>query len=74
VIRVERTHMVIDGRLKERGLVDEEQPSYRLTDRGDASIAALDAARREGIIAYLTHLGDDERRRLEVALGADRRD
>ena len=62
------------GRLKERGLVEEEQRSYRLTDRGDESIAALDAARREGIIAYVAHLGEDERGRLEVALGADRRD
>jgi DNA-binding MarR family transcriptional regulator len=61
------------GRLRERGLVDEDQRSYRLTDRGDESIAELDAARREGIVAYVTHLGEDERRRLEVALGVHRR-
>lgn len=59
------------GRLKEQGLVVEEQRSYRLTDRGDESIAALDAARREGIVAYVEHLEEDERRRLEVALGAE---
>ena len=62
------------GRLQQQGLVVEEQRSYRLTDSGDESIAALDAARREGIVAYVEHLGEDERHRLELALGADRRD
>lgn len=70
---VEAVYPVL-GQLKGRGLVIEEQRSYRLTDSGDESIAALDAARREGIASYLAHLGEDERRRLEVAFGADRPD
>jgi DNA-binding MarR family transcriptional regulator len=61
------------GRLQEQGLVVEEQRTYRLTDRGNESIAALDGARRDGIVAYVEHLEEDERRRLEVMLGADQR-
>ena len=59
------------GRLKQHGDVREDQRSYALTDVGEASVASLDAARREGIEAFVSDLDDDARRRLESALGLD---
>jgi len=60
------------GQLKDGGLVREEQRTYLLTDRGEESVASLNAARREGIVAYVVRLGDDDRRSLEAAFGLDR--
>ena len=60
------------GQLKDEGLIREAQKScYLLTDRGEESVASLNAARREGIVAYIVRLGDDERRSLEVAFGLE---
>jgi DNA-binding MarR family transcriptional regulator len=60
------------GQLKDRGLVREAQKGcYLLTDHGEESLASLNAARREGITAYVVRLEDDERRSLEAALGVD---
>jgi DNA-binding MarR family transcriptional regulator len=58
-------------RLIARGDIQEQQRHYSLTEQGQASVGSLDAARREGIAAYVADLDPDDRRRLEVALGRD---
>lgn len=59
------------GQLRERGLVREDQRRYRLTDRGEESLASLNEARREGILAYVARLAEDDRRNLEAAFGVE---
>jgi DNA-binding MarR family transcriptional regulator len=59
----------VPRRLAQYGLTHEEGRRYQLTDRGDESIAALAAARREGIAAYVGQLDAEERARLAQALG-----
>lgn len=56
-------------RLVARRDIREEQRHYSLTENGEASIVALDAARRDGIAAYVAGLDADDRERLELALG-----
>ncbi len=59
-------------RLRGRGYLREERRRYSLTQQGQELVATLDAARREGIQAYVDQLSPDESRRLEAALGIAR--
>jgi DNA-binding MarR family transcriptional regulator len=52
-----------------RGDVAEEHRRYSLTTAGQESVAALEAAGREGVAAFLGRLPDEERRRLDALLG-----
>lgn len=58
--------------LRGRGYVREERRQYSLSQQGRELVAELDAARREGIQAYVDQLSPDERRRLDAALGIAR--
>lgn len=55
--------------LQHRGYLREERRRYVLTERGQDLVAALDAAHRDGIQAYVDRLDPDERRRLDGAFG-----
>jgi DNA-binding MarR family transcriptional regulator len=52
-----------------RGYTREERRRHSLTDAGHELVAALDAAHRAGIEAYVAELSPEERRQIEVALG-----
>jgi DNA-binding MarR family transcriptional regulator len=54
--------------LRRRGYIREERRQYSLSQRGLELEAALDAAHREGIRAYVDQLDRDERQRLSKAL------
>ena len=56
-------------RLRGRGYLNEEGRQYSLSDQGKELVAKLDAARRQGIRAYVEQLDPDDRRRLEAAFG-----
>jgi DNA-binding MarR family transcriptional regulator len=56
-------------RLRGRGYLHEEHRQYSLSRQGQELVAGLDAARREGIQAYVDQLGPDETRRLDAAFG-----
>jgi DNA-binding MarR family transcriptional regulator len=58
--------------LRRGGYLREERRRYALTERGQDLAATLDAARREGIQAYVDHLDPDERRQLDAAFGIAR--
>jgi DNA-binding MarR family transcriptional regulator len=55
-------------RLRGRGYVREERRRYALSEQGGALVARLDAARREGIEAYVDQLDSEEQQRLRTAL------
>jgi DNA-binding MarR family transcriptional regulator len=55
-------------RLRGRGYLREERRQYSLSQQGQALVAELDAAHREGIQAYVDQLDRDERQRLGDAL------
>jgi DNA-binding MarR family transcriptional regulator len=55
-------------RLRGRGYLREERRQYALSQQGQELVAMLDAARREGIQAYLDQLDRNERERLRKAL------
>jgi hypothetical protein len=55
-------------RLQRRGYLSEEQRRFSLSQQGQELVAKLDAARREGIQAYVDQLDREERRRLSNAL------
>jgi DNA-binding MarR family transcriptional regulator len=58
--------------LRSAGYLSEEGRRYMLNERGQDLIAALGAAHREGIQAYVDQLDPDERRRLDEAFGTAR--
>ena len=58
--------------LRGRGYLREERRRYSLSERGLELVATLDAARREGIQAYVNQLDRDERQRLRRALANPR--
>ena len=58
--------------LRGRGYLREERRQYSLSEQGQELVARLDAARREGIRAYVDQLNPDERRKLEAAFGIAR--
>jgi hypothetical protein len=58
--------------LRGRGYLREERRQYSLSQQGQELVAMLDAARREGIQAYVDQLGPDESRRLDAAFGIAR--
>jgi DNA-binding MarR family transcriptional regulator len=53
--------------LRRRGYLREERRQYSLSRQGQELAATLDAARREGIKAYVDQLDRDERQRLGKA-------
>jgi DNA-binding MarR family transcriptional regulator len=55
-------------RLRGRGYLREERRQYSLSRQGQELVAALDAAHREGIQAYVDGLDRDERQRISKAL------
>ena len=55
-------------RLRGRGYLREERRQYSLTQQGLELVAGLDAARREGIQAYVNQLEREERQGLYEAL------
>jgi DNA-binding MarR family transcriptional regulator len=59
-------------RLRGRGYLHEEQRHYSLTEEGQALVAKLDSAHRDGIQAYIDQLDPEERRQIEAALGVER--
>jgi DNA-binding MarR family transcriptional regulator len=59
-------------RLRGRGYLREEGRRYALSQQGQELVAGLDAARREGIQAYVDQLSPDESRRLDTAFGIAR--
>jgi DNA-binding MarR family transcriptional regulator len=59
-------------RLRGRGYLSEERRHYSLSPEGQELVARLDAARREGIQAYVDQLSPDESRRLDAAFGIAR--
>ena len=59
-------------RLRSRGYLYEEGRQFSLSQEGREIVAKLDAARREGIQAYVDQLDPDERRQLEAAFGMAR--
>jgi DNA-binding MarR family transcriptional regulator len=59
------------GRLIERGEIREHERCYLLTEAGRQSIASLDAARRNGIVDYLSDLSPDDRHEVASALGVE---
>jgi DNA-binding MarR family transcriptional regulator len=54
--------------LKSRGYLREERRQYSLSQKGQELVAAIDAAHREGIEAYVDQLGREEREELRKAL------
>jgi|SRR3954451_7225511 len=58
--------------LQRRGYLREQRRQYSLTQQGRDLVARLDAARREGIQAYVDQLSPDESRRLDAAFGVAR--
>ena len=58
--------------LRRRGYLREERRHYSLSEEGLELVAALDAARREGIRAYVDQLDPEERERLSKALATAR--
>jgi hypothetical protein len=54
-------------RLRSRGYVREERRRYALSQQGQELVAMLDAARREGIQAYVDQLDPEEQQRLRTA-------
>jgi DNA-binding MarR family transcriptional regulator len=58
--------------LRGRGYLREERRQYSLSEQGQELVAALDAAHRDGVQAYVDHLDPDERRRLDEAFGTAR--
>jgi DNA-binding MarR family transcriptional regulator len=50
--------------LRRRDYLREERRQYSLSQQGQELVATLDAARREGIEAYVDQLDRDERQRL----------
>ena len=58
--------------LRGRGYLHEERRQYSLSQQGQELVARLDAARREGIQAYVDQLSPDESRRLDAAFGIAR--
>jgi DNA-binding MarR family transcriptional regulator len=59
-------------RLRGRGYLREEGRKYSLSQQGQELAAMLDAARREGIEAYVDQLSPDESRQLDAAFGIAR--
>lgn len=59
-------------RLRGRGYLREERRQYSLSQEGQELVAMLDAARREGIEAYVDQLSPDESRQLDAAFGISR--
>ena len=59
-------------RLRGRGYLHEERRQYTLSRQGQELVATLDAARREGIQAYVDQLDPEERQRLREALAITR--
>jgi DNA-binding MarR family transcriptional regulator len=59
-------------RLRSRGYLVEEGRQFLLSPEGRELVGKLDAARREGIRAYVDQLDPDERRQLEAAFGIAR--
>jgi DNA-binding MarR family transcriptional regulator len=59
-------------RLLRRGYLREEGRPFSLSRQGRELVAKLDAARRQGIEAYVDQLDPDERRQLEAAFGIAR--
>jgi DNA-binding MarR family transcriptional regulator len=55
--------------LRRRGYLREEGRRYSLSEQGKELVAKLDAARRQGIRAYVDQLDPEERQRLETAFG-----
>jgi DNA-binding MarR family transcriptional regulator len=58
--------------LRRRGYLREQRRRYSLSQQGQALVARLDAAHREGIQAYVDQLSPDESRRLDAAFGIAR--
>jgi DNA-binding MarR family transcriptional regulator len=58
--------------LRGRGYLREERRRYSLSQQGRELVAALDAAHREGIQAYVNQLDGDERQRLCSAFALPR--
>ena len=54
----------VTHRLRGRGYLREERRRYSLSEEGRELVAALDAARREGIQAYVDQLDPEERQEL----------
>ena len=59
-------------RLLRRGYLREEGRQFTLSRQGRELVGKLDAARRQGIEAYVDQLDPDERRQLEAAFGIAR--
>jgi DNA-binding MarR family transcriptional regulator len=59
-------------RLRGRGYLREEHRQYSLTEDGQELVTRLDAARRQGIQAYVDQLSPDDRRQVETAFGIAR--
>ena len=59
-------------RLRRRGYVREERRRYALSEQGRELVARLDAARRDGIQAYVDTLDREERGRLLKAFANPR--
>ena len=58
--------------LRGRGYLREEQRKYSLSQEGQELVAALDAARREGVQAYVDQLDPKEQERLCTAFEIER--
>jgi Mn-dependent DtxR family transcriptional regulator len=59
-------------RLRGRGYLREERRRYSLSQQGRELVAKLDAARREGIQAYVDQLDPEEQQRLRKAFAITR--
>jgi DNA-binding MarR family transcriptional regulator len=57
-------------RLRGRGYLHEERRHYSLNEQGQALVAGLDAAHREGIEAYVDQLDQEERQKLHKAFSS----
>jgi hypothetical protein len=55
--------------LRRRGYLVEEGRRYSLSEKGTELVAMLDAAHRQGIVAYVEQIDPHERQRLEAAFG-----
>jgi DNA-binding MarR family transcriptional regulator len=58
--------------LRRRGYLHEERRQYSLSQEGKELVARLDAAHREGILAYVDTLDREERQRLCQAFAIER--
>jgi DNA-binding MarR family transcriptional regulator len=58
--------------LRRRGYLVEEGRHYSLSEKGKELVATLDAAHREGIVAYVDQLDPNERQQLDAAFGIAR--